>query len=87
MHAGLNLNERSVMQLEFQDNITDNEGQSIAEGPQYLVSTYNVGGTGVNLTRAFRVVLLDSDFSFGVEKQVVKRVHRKPQSNPRTFSY
>ena len=74
------------MLMAFQEE-PDEYGRIPVDCPQFLISTYAVAGTGITATRAFRVALLDPDFSTNVEQQAIYRISRKSQQNPRTFSY
>ena len=44
-------------------------------------------GTGLQLTRAANLVLIEPDYEFHREKQAVARIHRIGQRNPRSYSF
>jgi SWI/SNF-related matrix-associated actin-dependent regulator of chromatin subfamily A3 len=50
------------------------------DGPQVLLVSLKAGGTGLNLTRASSVVLLDLWWNAEVDKQAIDRVHRIGQT-------
>ncbi|KAH8076538.1 helicase [Aureococcus anophagefferens] len=53
-------------------------------GPRVLLVSLKCGGTGLNLTRANHVFLLDTWWNAAVEEQAMDRVHRLGQTRPVT---
>jgi hypothetical protein len=54
---------------------------------QILVGTTRLIGTGLQLTRAANIVLMEPDYEFYREIQAVARIHRIGQRNPRSYSF
>src|SRR5690606_1359501 len=50
------------------------------DGPPFVVMTYKVGGTGLNLTAASHVILFDRWYNPAVENQAIDRAHRIGQT-------
>lgn len=50
------------------------------DGPKVLLVSLRAGGTGLNLTRANHVVLLDSWWNRGTDEQAIDRCHRIGQT-------
>jgi SNF2 family DNA or RNA helicase len=64
--------DRAAVVGEFQD----------AEGPPVLIVSLKAGGTGINLTAADHVFLLDPWWNPAVEDQAADRAHRFGQERP-----
>ena len=58
------------------------EGFQSADGPPVLLISLRAGGTGLNLTAADHVFLLDPWWNPAVEDQAADRTHRIGQENP-----
>jgi hypothetical protein len=54
---------------------------------QILIGTTRLIGTGLQLTRAANLVLMEPDYEFYRELQAVARVHRIGQRNERSYSF
>ncbi len=54
---------------------------------QILIGTTRLIGTGLQLTRAANLVLMEPDYEFYRELQAVARVHRIGQRNDRSYSF
>jgi SNF2 family DNA or RNA helicase len=54
---------------------------------QILIGTTRLIGTGLQLTRAANLVLMEPDYEFYRELQAVARVHRIGQRNLRSYSF
>jgi superfamily II DNA or RNA helicase len=69
------------------DGSTQNRGDVVAQfqqagGPPVLLVSLKAGGTGLNLTAADNVFLLDPWWNPAVEDQAADRAHRIGQANP-----
>ncbi|MDH3628653.1 MAG: DEAD/DEAH box helicase [Acidobacteriota bacterium] len=69
------------------DGSTTNRGEVVdrfqaEEGPPVLLVSLRAGGTGINLTRADHIFLLDPWWNPAVEDQAADRAHRIGQENP-----
>jgi SNF2 family DNA or RNA helicase len=58
-----------------------------AKAATILVSTPELLGTGLTLTRAFRVVLMEPAWMLRTEEQAFSRVQRIGQKNDKTYTY
>jgi SNF2 family DNA or RNA helicase len=54
---------------------------------QILIGTTRLIGTGLQLTRACNLVMMEPDYEFYRELQSVARIHRIGQKNPRSYSF
>jgi SNF2 family DNA or RNA helicase len=54
---------------------------------QILIGTTRLIGTGLQLTRACNLVMMEPDYEFYRELQAVARIHRIGQKNPRSYSF
>ena len=88
VHGGLNWALRNKIWNSFSASPaadhTDNPQIPSAQFPsaQFLFSTMKVGGTGLNLTRANSVFIVEPGISVNHEKQSLGRVHREGQLGP-----
>jgi SNF2 family DNA or RNA helicase len=70
-----------------EDGSTRNRGEVVAtfqspEGPPVMLISLKAGGTGLNLTEADHVFLLDPWWNPAVEDQAADRTHRIGQTKP-----
>ncbi len=75
LHGGVPLARRDAMVARFQED---------EAAPPVLVVSLRAGGTGLNLTRASRVLHYDRWWNPAVEDQATDRVHRIGQTRPVT---
>jgi SNF2 family DNA or RNA helicase len=86
-HAKLTFKQRKQLEDGFEER-RDEHGELVSPlQPQILVGTTGVLGTGLNLPRAFRMVITEPDYLNRVEKQAKARIRRASQKNPRTTAY
>lgn len=52
------------------------------DGPTIMLCSLHAAGTGINLTRANHVFMMDTWFNLSVEQQAMDRVHRIGQTRP-----
>ncbi|HEX8109302.1 MAG TPA: C-terminal helicase domain-containing protein, partial [Kofleriaceae bacterium] len=71
-HGGLSRGVRDAMVQRFQES----------EGASALVLSLKAGGTGLNLTAADHVFLIDPWWNPAVEDQAADRAHRIGQDKP-----
>jgi SNF2 family DNA or RNA helicase len=82
--------ERERIKDGFQDT-TNSEGDFVvvdeADRPNFLVGSLELLHKGLQLTRAFRLVLFSPDVDFGKMRQAEKRENRIGQRNEMTIMY
>ncbi len=71
----------------FTDALDDKGNRKQKHNYQFLVGTTKFLNTGLQLTRACNVVLMEPDFIFANEIQSYARVYRIGQKNPESKSY
>lgn len=87
MHSRLSIRERHALIQGFEDARDDNGQYMQSFRPDILLGTTGILGTGYNCIRAFRLILLEPDYVSSNEEQVLARICRYGQINPRTFTY
>ena len=76
------------MKSGFQEDIdVETEKEVVADHSQILVGTLNMLGYEHQLTKAFRIILTESDHLFFNKYQVIKRINCHEQHNQKTYSY
>ncbi|PMD37183.1 hypothetical protein L207DRAFT_599534 [Hyaloscypha variabilis F] len=86
--AGLKSRERTATIDAFTDAIDKDTGlRKQKNSIQILIGTTRLIGTGLQLTRAANLVLMEPDYEFYRELQAVARVHRIGQRNLRSYSF
>lgn len=80
--------ERTAVLDAFIDAIDHESGHRKQKNDiQILIGTTRLIGTGLQLTRAANLVLMEPDYEFYRELQAVARVHRIGQRNERSYSF
>jgi hypothetical protein len=86
--AGMKQRERTAVIDAFTDAVDKDSGTRKQKlNFQILIGTTRLIGTGLQLTRACNLVMMEPDYEFYRELQVVARVHRIGQKNPRSYSF
>jgi hypothetical protein len=80
--------ERTAVLDAFTDAIDSESGHRKQKNDvQILIGTTRLIGTGLQLTRAANLVLMEPDYEFYREIQAVARIHRIGQRNERSYSF
>jgi hypothetical protein len=80
--------ERTAVLDAFTDAIDKDSGlRKQKNNFQILVGTTRLIGTGLQLTRAANLVLMEPEYEFYRELQAVARIHRIGQINQRSYSF
>jgi SNF2 family DNA or RNA helicase len=86
--AGMKQRERTAIIDAFTGAIDKDSGiKKTKQDFQILVGTTRLIGTGLQLTRACNLVMMEPDYEFYRELQAVSRIHRIGQKNPRSYSF
>jgi hypothetical protein len=86
--AGMKQRERTAVIDSFTDAIDkDSSMRKQKKDFQIIVGTKRLIGTGLQLTRACNLVLMEPDYEFYRELQAIARIHRIGQKNPRSYSF
>jgi hypothetical protein len=86
--AGMKARERTAVLDAFIDAIDHESGQRKQKNDtKILIGTTRLIGTGLQLTRAANLVLMEPDYEFYRELQAIARVHRIGQRNERSYSF
>jgi len=83
----MKIKDRMATLEAFTDVLDDKGKRKQPRNNQILIGTTRLIGTGLQLTRAANVVLMEPDYEFVNEIQVYGRVHRIGQKNDCSFSY
>ncbi|KUJ17485.1 uncharacterized protein LY89DRAFT_781683 [Mollisia scopiformis] len=85
--ADMKLKDRTAVIEAFTDAMDDKGERKHKDNFQFLIGTTRLIGTGLQLTRAAAVVMMEPQYEFFREVQGYARVHRIGQRNPKSFSY
>lgn len=83
----MKLREKNAILEAFTDAVDQKGKRKSKDDYQFLIGTTRFLGTGLQLTRACNLVLMEPDNEFWRERQVYARVHRIGQRNPLSRSY
>ena len=81
------MRNRELLKQAFQETKDDTGALRNKATIDFIIGTPKTMGTGLTLTRAFRIVLMEPDWTTSVEEQGIGRIRRFCQRNPITYSY